>query len=330
MNYLETARKTYDQFGITSFKKLLGSYSKDYDKVLASIEKKFGFNELRNSYMEYIKVTIDNYLPFFKDELNQFLKLKEVTYYQRNIPLRTFSLLMWIWEKKLNIAKQSLNKFIDSIFLGTFGYKMLDFSADNKNSNPEVGLVGFYSIKMAEKLLSHALGSSNTAKPIVKYFKMYIDTELFEKKNRWKPCPFSWNEAKKLGHKGAPIYTVHESLFRYAGYDENKIKDLIDSLIYVSAAIQLVDDIADAKQDLLNGYETLVMKDYYKTFGVNDNITDERVNQILNQERLKLIYKTGQELFDNSRKLFEKHDEFVIQLSTELWNFNFTTLFEVS
>lgn len=72
------------------------------------------------------------------------------------------------------------------------------------------------------------------------------------------------------------------------------------------------------------------MKDYYKTFGVNDNITDERVNQILNQERLKLIYKTGQELFDNSRKLFEKHDEFVIQLSTELWNFNFTTLFEVS
>lgn len=330
MNYLETARKTYDQFGVTNFKKLLGNYSKDYDKVLASIERTFGFDELRNSYMEDIIVTIDNYLPFFKDELNQFLNLKEVTYYQRNIPLRTFSLLMWIWEKKLNISKESLSKFIDSIFLGTFGYKMLDFSADNKSAKAEVGLVGYYSIKMAEKLLSDALGIGNTTEPILKYFKMYVDTELLEKKNRWKPCPFSWNDAEKLGHKGAPVYTLQESLFRFAGYNENKIKDLIDSLIYVSAAIQIVDDLADAKQDLSNGYETLVMKDYYQTFGVNDEITDERVNYILNQDRLKLIYKTGQELFNQSRKLFEKHDEFVIQLSTELWHFNFTTLFEIS
>lgn len=330
MNYLDTARKTYDQFGVTNFKKLLGNYSKDYDKVLASIEKTFGFDELRNSYMEDIKVTIDNYLPFFKDELNQFLKLKEVTYYQRNIPLRTFSLLMWIWEKKLNISKESLSKFIDSIFLGTFGYKMLDFSTDNKSAKAEVGLVGYYSIKTAEKLLSDALGIGNTTEPILKYFKMYVDTELFEKKNRWKPCPFSWNDAKKLGHKGAPVYTLQESLFRFAGYNENKIKDLIDSLIYVSAAIQIVDDLADAKQDLSNGYETLVMKDYYQTFGVDDEITDERINHILNQDRLKLIYETGQELFNQSRKLFEKHDEFVIQLSTELWHFNFTTLFEIS
>jgi len=104
---------------------------------------------------------------------------------------------------------------------------------------------------------------------------------------------------------------------------------LINSLLFISAAIQLIDDLADAKQDLSNGYETLVMKDYYKTFGTESEITDERINNILTQDRLKLIYRTGQDLFDKSRKLFEKHDEFVIQLSAELWNFNFTTLFQI-
>jgi hypothetical protein len=329
MDYLDSAKKVYDTFESTNFKKLLGGYFKDYDKVFASLEEKFGFNELRKSYVDDIQVAIDNYLPFFKDDLKKFLQLKEVTYYQKNIPLRTLLLLMWIWEKKLDISKNALHKFVDSLFLGTFGYKMIDFNGDNKNTNPEVSLVGFYSIKLAEKLLAEVFGYTNTQEAIAKYFSMYIETELFEKKNRWKKCPFSWNEAARLGNKSAPIYAVHESLFNYEGYDSKIIKDLIDSLIYVSASIQLIDDLADAKQDLSNGYETLVMSGYYKTFGTESEVTDEKINYILTQERLKLIYRTGQDLFDKSRTLFEKHDEFVIQLNAEMWNFNFTTLFKI-
>jgi len=330
MNYLDAARKVYDTFESTNFRKLLGSYSKDYDTVFASLDEKVGFNKLRESYINDIQATIDNYLPFFKDELKKFLKLNEVTYYEKNISLRTLSFLMWIWEKKLDLSEKSLQKFIDSLFLGTFGYKMIDFSLDNKNTNSEVSLVGFYSIRLAEKLLAEVLGHDNTHEAITKYFSLYFETELFEKKNRWKECPFTWNEAELLGNKGAPIYTVYTSLFRYAGYDSHKIKDLIDSLIYVSAAIQLIDDLADAKQDLSNGYETLVMKDFYKTFSTKAEITDENINHILTQDRLKLIYKTGQELFERSRRLFEKHDEYVIQLSAEIWNFNFTTLFKIT
>ncbi len=71
------------------------------------------------------------------------------------------------------------------------------------------------------------------------------------------------------------------------------------------------------------------MKDYYETFGTDNEITEEKINQILTQKRLKLIYQTGQDLFNKSRRLFEKHDEFVIQLSAEMWNFNFTTLFKI-
>jgi len=330
MNYLDAARKVYDTFESTNFRKLLGSYSKDYDTVFASLDEKVGFNKLRESYINDIQATIDNYLPFFKDELKKFLKLNEVTYYEKNISLRTLSFLMWIWEKKLDLSEKSLQKFIDSLFLGTFGYKMIDFSLDNKNTNSEVSLVGFYSIRLAEKLLAEVLGHDNTHEAITKYFSLYFETELFEKKNRWKECPFTWNEAELLGNKGAPIYTIYESLFKYAGYSYKKIREINASLQYVSAVIQLIDDLADAKQDLSNGYETLVMSGYYKTFGINSEITDERINQTLSQERLKMIYITGQNLLDKARKLFEKNDEFVIQLNVELFNLNFVTLFHTT
>ncbi len=191
MTYLDSARKVYNAFETTNFKKLLGSYFRNYDKVYASLEENFGFNELRKAYINDIQVTIDNYLPFFKEDLKKFLQLEEVTYYEKNIPLRTLSLLMWIWEKKLNLSENSLQKFVDCLFLGTFGYKMIDFNSDNKNINPEFGLVGFHSIKLAETLLSEVLGHGNTEGAISKYFSMYVEAELFEKRHRWKRCPFS-------------------------------------------------------------------------------------------------------------------------------------------
>lgn len=329
MIYLDAALKVFHQFEETNFTKLLSRHSKDYDKVLASIEEKFGFEELRKAYTADIQTTIITYLPFYATELKKFLQLKEVTYYERNIPLRTLSLLMWIWHKKLTLSKDSLQKFTDSLFLGTFGYKMIDFSSDNKTIDSNASLMGYYSVRMAEKLLTDVLGSSNTSEAIIKYFSMYIEIELIEKKHRWKGCPFSWNEAEKLGNKGAPIYTVHESLFNYAGYDPIKTRQLIEALLFVSAAIQLIDDLADAKLDLSNGYETLVMSGYYETFGYDSEVTDDKINKILTQERLKEIYKTGQQLFEKARKLFEKYDEFVLQLSAEMWNFNFTTLFKI-
>ena len=232
--------------------------------------------------------------------------------------------------KEARPLRKSLQKFIDSLFLGTFGYKMLDISFDNKNYHSEVSLVGFYSIRLAEQLLTEVLGLENTSEPIAKYFSMYFETELFEKRNRWKGCPFSWDEVEKLGNKSAPIYTIYESLFKYTGYSYKKIREINASLQYVSAVIQLIDDLADARQDLSNGYETLVMSGYYKTFGINSEITDERINQTLSQERLKMIYITGQNLLDKARKLFEKNDEFVIQLNVELFNLNFVTLFHTT
>jgi len=177
--------------------------------------------------------------------------------------------------------------------------------------------------------LEKILGKEITSQVYLKYAKMYTEIEYLEKKNKWKPSIFSWNEPKNLGFKASPTFIVYESLFRYAGYQEKKVKELIEGLIHLSAALQLIDDIADAKQDLVNGYETLVMKGYFKTFSISTEVTDEKINEVLTQERLKLIYRTGQELFDKARRLIEKHDDYILQLLIEVQNLNFTTLFEI-
>jgi hypothetical protein len=329
MGYIKTAQKVYSSLDSVKFKELLKGDTHDFDKVKEKLQRVFELDELRNNYISEISKTIDQFIPFFKDDFRRFLRIKEVSYYYHNISSSTVSHLFWIWNKGIKLSEEKLNQFVQSFFLGVFGYKMIDYQKDNKNSYPELSFVGFYAIKIAENLLEKIFGKGITNSVYLKYAEMYTQIEYLEKKNRWKPSFFLWHEPLKLGLKAAPTFIVHESLFRYAGYTENKIKDLISGLMFLSAAMQLIDDLADAKDDLINGYETLVVKGYFETFGNSSEVTGEKINQILSQERLKLIFRTGQKLFNEARKLISKYDEYLLQLIIEIQNLNFTTLFEI-
>lgn len=328
MSYIKSARKVYESLDSIKFKYLLKNTTHDFDKLNERLQKIFELDELRNTYLIEISKTIDQYIPFFKDDFRKFLQINEVSYYYRNISSRTISHLFWIWSKGIKLSEEKLIQFVQAFFLGVFGYKMIDYQKDNKNSHSELSFVGFYAIKIAENLLENIFGKEITNPVYLKYVEIYTQIEYLEKKNKWKPSIFSWNEPIKLGLKAAPTFIVHESLFRYAGYDEKKIRHLLNGLTFFSAATQLIDDLADAKDDLMNGYETLVVKGYFEKFGNSSKVTEEKINQIVSQERLKLIYRTGQKLFAEARKFVSKHDEYIIQLLIEFQNMNFTTLFE--
>ncbi|NWF89546.1 MAG: hypothetical protein HXY50_08805 [Ignavibacteriaceae bacterium] len=303
MNYLSSARKVYHSINKINFKDLLTGSVQDFDALHQKLQKAFELDELRNSYVNEISKTIDQHIPFFSNDFSSFLKIKEVSYYYHNISSSTLSHLFWIWNHDIKLSDEQLNQFIQSFFLGVFGYKMIDYQKDTRNSNPELSFVGFYSIKLAEHLLGEILNNKITQPVYLKYAKIYTQVEYQEKKNRWKPTFFSWDTPKALGLKAAPTFIVYESLFKFAGYNDEKIDELIDGLTFLSAAMQLIDDLADAKDDLTNGYETLVTDGYFSTFGYQSEVTDEKLNKILDQHRLKKIYKTGQELFSNARRL---------------------------
>lgn len=330
MGYISSARQVYNSIHSINFKKLLTGATHDFDKMHQKLQKVFELDELRNSYINEISKTINKHIPFFGDDFKIFLQIKEVSYYYRNISSETVSHLFWIWDRGIELSDEKLNQFVQALFLGVFGYKMIDYQKDNRSSNPELSFVGFYAIKVAEQLVENIFGKEITGLIYMKYAKMYAQIEYEEKKNKNKPAIFSWDEPQKLGLKAAPTFIVYESLFRYAGYNPKKIKDLINGLTCLSAAMQLVDDLADAKDDLANGYETLVVQGYYSRFGTSAAVSEESVNKVLDQDRLKLIYKTGQNLFAEARKLIAKHNEDMLQLLIEIQNLNFTTLFDVS
>lgn len=330
MSYLECAKEIYAKIRETNFRKLIGTASKDYHKISAVIEEEFNLGKLRTAYAQEMQLVVNKYLPFYKDKFELILKTEEVKLYLVAIPTRTLLYLFWIWEKKLVFSDEQFNKIVESIFLGTFGYKMIDYGIDYNNSNSETSLIGFYSIRVSEDLLSDVFGIENTKGPIRKYFTQYVEIELFEKNNRWKDSPFDWNNPILLGQKGAPIAIYYESLLNKAGYNENRISEMMEALCCNSAAIQLIDDLMDIKIDLSNGYETLVVKDYYKTFGTKSEVTDEKIHQILTEDRLKLIFSTCQRLFDRSRNILEKYDEYIFQYQLEMQNLIFNSLFEIT
>ncbi len=329
MSYLKVTREIYDMLQKTDFKKLLGYRQNSYSEVKAFMENRFKVNEIISAYHKEMNSTLDKYLPMYKEDLRNFLKSEEVSYYEKHMPLKTAFHLFWIWEKQLEIEEADLYKFMESFYLGTFGYKMLDVQGDSKNLYTEMIFVGLHAIKLAEQLLSEVLGVGNTSKVIMHYFKIYTDIEYFEKKSRWKDSPFSWAEAKKLGDKAAPIHLVFESLFRFANYEEQRINDLMQALNYSAAALQMIDDLVDAKEDLSNGYETLVMSGYYKKFGFEEAVNKEKISAILDQNRLKKIYSSVEQLLNKSRVLLEKHDEYIILLVMELQYFNINSLFSI-
>lgn len=329
MSYISIAKKIYDMLNETDFRKSLVGKRNSYEEFRSFMWEKFNIDELISSYKSETKSLLENNLPFYKDGLAKFLQSEEILYYESHMPLRTAFYLFWMWNKEIEFSEANLKKFIQSFYLGTFGYKMIDVLSDKKDFSPELIFVGFYAIKAAENLLRESFGNENTDIALLKYFKIYADVECFEKKNRWKDTPFSWNEVEKLGNKAAPVYMIYEILFRYAHYSDQKISELMHAFNLTSAALQIVDDLLDAKEDLSNGYETLVMQGYYSQFGLKEEISDENINKILNEERLKLIYKTVHELFDKARSIFEKHDEYIFLLTHEIQFFNINSLITI-
>jgi hypothetical protein len=330
MTYLECAEEIYCKFQSTDFKKIFKIVPRDPIKISETLDKYFKLDNLRKAFYGEVQITVDKYLPFYKEELTIILKAEEINAYLLGSPARIMLFLFWIWEHKINLPDITFNKLVNALFCGTFGYKMIDYGMDNVGSNSELVLVGFYSIRTAERLLSESLGTEHTATPIHNYFAKYIEVELLEKQNRWKECPFSWNEPQRLGQKASPLGLVYESLFRKVGYSTVKIRSLMKALTLSWAVVQIIDDLQDLKKDLTNGYETLVVKDFYKTFGTDSIVTEEKINQIITEERLRLIYQTGQKLINNARKILEKYDENILQYHLEMQHLIFNSLFEIT
>jgi hypothetical protein len=89
-----------------------------------------------------------------------------------------------------------------------------------------------------------------------------------------------------------------------------------------------MDDFVDMKDDLKNGYETLVTQGFYKKYGTENEITDEMIKEFFTEEKLLNLFNYIENLFEKSREIFTKHEDDILLLVLEFENYSFTSSFE--
>jgi len=331
--FTEYISKLYKAFEIVESKVYhtsLDGSEESFDVLENTIFKDLAVTDLMESYRKEMDQITELKFPVFKNELAILRRSPNISHYESGISTFVCFIVYWIWHNRLSLPKDAIAKIIESKYFGTLGYRLIDVQHDSNLFGPEVIYLGNYLIHYHEQLLTEIFGIKDTPAVINKYFLMYSEVEYFEKKNRWKSCPFNWDKPEKLGYKGAPFFSTVELLFKYSGMNEEKISELIKGLIAFTATMQMMDDIADAKEDLLNGTETLVMSGFYKKYGKDTKITNELINEFLTSERMMLFYNTTQDMFDLSRKIFIKYNDEIFLLCLEIYNYRFNRMFELT
>jgi len=330
MIYKKFISELYQTFEQIDIYKLFREFHNQPELVAEKILKEISGEKAKKMFREEIDYIIENELKDFENVLSILRKREEIIYYERSIAALSCVLVFWMWDKKIKLPDESLSRIIESILLGTLGYRIIDMYDDSGMMGSEVIYVGNYLIHLHEKIVIEVFGAEDSLEVVNKYFKLYAEVEFAEKKNRWIGCPFSWEDPLKLGYKAAPFFSIMESLGKLNGMTETQLKNLQTGMTAFAAVLQMLDDISDAKDDLSNGIESLVMSGFYKAHPRGTVITEVLVEEFLNQEGLLKFYETTDNLFSISRNCFKENKDDLLLLCTELYNLNFNKNIEVT
>ena len=326
MNYVDYCLKLY--------KSLIDSDSENHslsadEKPLSLIDlisKKTSSKQLREQYNSEVRSIIESRLSLLKIENEYKEELKKLPNYFDSVGGFTMSLIFWIEYNNVKITRSELYKISEAMLIGSMGYRLIDFHYDEGLLGKESAIIGNYFIHNYEEILLDIFSDQEeTFRILSRNVRLYSEVEFLEKRNRWKTCPFSWDEPEKIGYKSSPMYSVFELLLRKAEKSEKEIELLFNGVLYFSTVMQMLDDFSDIEDDLMNGFETLIMSGFYEKFGIDIKISQELIQSFLNEERITKFYNTTQSLFDKARKIFTENEDDIMLLSVEIQNYNFNS-----
>ena len=330
MNYVDYCYKLYKVLEKTEYDKIEINFSDGFNSFISSITKNISWDELKKHYRREIREAIDENLSFFKNDIELFRKLEDISYYEDSISAYTSIYLFWIWNSGIDFPRDLMDKLAKSVFTGTIGYRLLDVHTDSEILGKEAIVLGNYMIRSSEEAFMEVFDARQTIRTFNRHVKSFTEVEFLEKRNMWKQCPFTWENARILGQKASPLFAIFELILQISNVDSEKIRDLTEGLIYTSAGIQMMDDLSDCVVDLTNGIETLAMSGFYQKYGTNIQVTKELVESFITKDRLLQIYDTCISLFDKARSLFTKHDDDMLLLFLEIQNFKLNIAFETA
>jgi len=325
MSFLDYCLNLYNTLNNTTSESNSDSSNTNFISLIEMLSKNFSSDQLRKLYSEEIKELISNRLSLLKIENEYKNELEKLSYYFDSVGGFTLTLIFWIEHNKVKFSKEEINKISEAGLMGSIGYRLIDIQNDEGLLGKESTIIGHYFIHNYEEIMLEIFDDPEAFRIMSKNVGLYTKVEFLEKRNRWKSCPFNWDEPENLGLKISPIFSIFELVLRKVGKNEKEIESLLKGIRYVTAALQMLDDFSDIEEDLTNGIETLVMSGFYEKFGTDVKITKELINSFLTEERVLKFYTTTQFLFEEARKIFTKNDDDIMLLSLEIQNYQFNS-----
>jgi len=319
-------RSAFDKFAPS----ILKVYHRDKEAFWAAVMAPFLANDASLlAWFGHLKVDV-GLLSAFKglnDEAQQILKefsaplgldvtkwkTNRLQYFKDAYPVFAF-LVVWMDEQGL---KDLLEKFGNILQAGVFavaGYGILDENVDSDTPSPVEILTAQALIAEYETLALRIFGVSKVNMDILHRMRtLFLQAEIKEKSMRHKASPYSLDNPKQLGAKGANAVTPFMLSLERLG-KASLIDDYWEVFLLFGAAIQMIDDWNDLEKDLAAGHYSYVTLGFEKLNELND---PKKTAYLLREDKQHIhdTYTISKEMIDNSRAILARlNDPYLVRL----------------
>ena len=240
-------------------------------------------------------------------------KSNRLQYFKDAYPVFAF-LAVWMDEEGLT---DLLEKFGDILRAGVFavaGYGILDENVDSDNPSSVEILTAQALIAEYETLALNTFGVSKVNLDIMQKMRtLFLRAEIKEKSMRHKASPYSLDDPKQLGAKGANAVTPFMLSLERLG-KASLIEDYWEVFLSFGVAIQMIDDWSDLEKDLADGHYSYVTLGFEDTHKLND---PKKIAQLLRRDtkRVHDTYTCSKEMINQARSILNRlNDPYLVRL----------------
>ena len=319
-------RNAFERFAPT----ILQVYHRDKEAFWAAVMAPFlASNISLFAWLRHLKVDV-GLLSAFKgldDDARQILKdfsaplgldvtewkSNRLQYFKDAYPVFAF-LAVWMDEEGLVDLLENFGNILRAGVFAVAGYGILDENVDHDNPSPVEILTAQALIAEYETLALRIFGVSKVNLDILQKMRtLFLRAEIKEKSMRHKVSPYSLENPKALGAKGANAVTPFMLSLERLG-KASLIEDYWEVFLLFGAAIQMIDDWNDLEKDLAAGHYSYVTLSFEHLHELDD---PKKIAQLLREDtkRIQNTYVTSKEMIAQSRSILARlNDLYLVRL----------------
>jgi hypothetical protein len=194
------------------------------------------------------------------------------------------------------------------------GYGILDENVDSDTPSPVEILTAQALIAEYESLALRIFGVSEANLDILHQMRsLFLRAEIKEKAMRHKASPYSLEDPKQLGAKGANAVTPF--MLSLERLDKaSLVDDYWEVFLLFGAAIQMIDDWNDLEKDLAAGHYSYVTLGFE---GLTHSSDPKKTAQLLRADtkRIRATYDCSKEMIVKARAILARlNDSYLVRL----------------